>query len=62
MSNSQEVVTIRAITRPLLKDSKRLLIIGFQACDREGKQVERSRHIEDLIRKYPEASVQYRPS
>lgn len=62
MFNIQQVVNIRAITRPMSKDSERLLTIGFQACDREGNQVDKSRRIEELIRKYPEASVQYRPS
>jgi hypothetical protein len=62
MCNNQEVVTIRAITRPMSKDSKRLLMIGFEACDRDGNQVDKSRRIEELIQKYPQASVQYRPS
>lgn len=55
MDSNKEVVYIRTIKKKMSYFDPGLIIVGYEACDKDGNCIERNDSLEALKQKYPEA-------
>lgn len=55
MESNQEAVYIRTVKKRMSKYDSRIIIVGYEACNKDGRCIESSESLEVLKQKYPEA-------
>jgi hypothetical protein len=56
MDSNQEVVYIRTVKKRMSKYDSRIIIVGYEACDKDGRCIESSESLEVLKQKYSQAN------